>query len=156
MSSTDLSAWLEKRDAERLSARLEIKFKPVTRQEADGILMAGDFSDVFATSGLQEDEPDGAVPKDAFTENISINGLRLVGDLQLVGGKSLSQGAYLLVEIKVPETPIPVRALAMVIWSEADPQDPKLFHAGLFFVGINKHDVTKVARFMVLQRRAKQ
>jgi hypothetical protein len=153
--NSQIQAFLEKRDAERLSARLSIKFTQVDRKQADAVLNNGEFSDVFSTDNLKADLPADDF-QDAFTENISISGLKLTGDLRLVGGKAFEEGSFLLVEIEVPEAPMPVRTLATVIWSEPDKSTPPLFHAGLFFVGINKQDVMKVARFMILQRRAKQ
>jgi hypothetical protein len=155
-----IQAFLEKRDAERVSARLKIKFTPVEKSEATRILNQGDLSDVFAAAHVNQPEtgtPAEQAHKDAFTENISISGMKLSGDLRLVGGKALNEGTYLLVEIQVPDAPMPVHALATVIWSDADHSTtPVSFHAGLFFVAINKQDVMKVARFLVLQRKARQ
>jgi hypothetical protein len=153
--NAQVQAFLEKREAERISARLAIRFSQVDKEEADRILNSGDFSDVFAVSNLKVEE-DREGTKSAFTENISISGLQLTGDLRLVGGQALGAGAYLQVEIQIPGAPMPVRSLATVIWSEPDQENPSAFHAGLFFVGINKQDVMKVARFLILQRRAKQ
>ena len=153
--NSQIQAYLEKRDAERVSARLQIKFQQIDKKEADRILGNGDFTDVFSSANLDGEVTEDGL-KDAFTENISISGLKLTGDMRLVGGKALNEGAFLLLEIQVPDAPMPVRALANVIWSAADDSDPVVFHAGLFFVGINKQDVMKVARFLVLQRRAKQ
>jgi hypothetical protein len=148
-------AFLEKRDAERVSAKLQIKFQEIAKEEAERVLTTGDFTDIFVSSHLGgEVEEEGL--KDALTENVSISGLNLIGDIRLVGGKALGEGAFLVVEIQVPDAPIPVRTLAMVMWSEADHSDPVVFRAGLFFVGINRQDVMKMARFVVLQRRAKQ
>jgi hypothetical protein len=149
-----IQAFLEKRDAERVSARLRIKFQVLEKGQADEALARGDFEDVFSSTHLQQDAADDSL-KDAVTENISISGLKLVGDMRLVGGKALNEGAFLLVEITLPEAPIAVRAMATVIWSEADNSNPVIFNAGLFFVGINRQDVMKVARFLILQRRAK-
>lgn len=152
--NSQISAFLEKRDAERISARLKIRFDIIDREVAENFLAGGDFTDVFASKDLSgRVEEEGL--KDAFSENISISGLKLTGDMRLVGGKALNDGTYLLVEIEIPDAPIPVRTLAMVVWSDADNSDPVVFHAGLFFVGINKQDVMKVARFLVLQRKAK-
>ena len=153
-----IQAFLEKRDAERISARLSIKFTQVDKAEAARILNTGGYSEVFSTAHLNEagtGTPAEQAHQDAFTENISISGLKLTGDLRLVGGKALNEGAYLLVEIQVPDAPMPVHTLATVVWSDADNSDPVVFHAGLFFVGINKQDVMKVARFLVLQRKAR-
>lgn len=150
-----IQAFLEKRDAERISARLQIKFREISRIEADRVLGNGDYTDIFGSGNLNAAVEDDDL-QDAFTENISISGLKLTGDLRLVGGKAFNEGAFLLVEVQIPEAPMPVRTLAHVIWSAADDSDPVLFHAGLFFAGINKQDVMKVARFLVLQRRAKQ
>jgi hypothetical protein len=155
--NAQVQAFLEKREAERISARLAIRFTVLDKQEADRILNNGDFSDVFSADnlGVETDKEKEGV-KGAFTENISISGLQLTGDLRLVGGQSVAPGAYLQVEIQIPDAPMPVRTLATVIWSEGDKENPSTFHAGLFFVGINKVDVMKVARFLILQRRAKQ
>jgi len=158
MSENEMQANLEKRDDERIEATVKVKFHEIARDAADQALVSGDFTEVFASEGLSketaENQPEGAPEGAAFTENISISGLRLVGDLQLIGGKALAEGAYLTVEIQLPDAPIPVRTLATVIWSEVLQGEPK-FKAGLFFVGINRHDVAKVARFLILQKRAK-
>jgi hypothetical protein len=151
----DIKAWLEKRDSERVAAKLDISFKLIGREEAEAQMEGGGFGDVFSAEDLKSESPSDD-PHDAFTENISISGLKLTGDMRLVGGKPLKEGDYLFVELKVPEAPMPVRTLATVIWCEADKSKPPLFHAGLFFVAINRQDVAKVARFLVLQRRAKQ
>jgi hypothetical protein len=145
-----IQAFLEKRDAERVSARLSIKFHAIERKEADRILSTGDFADAFAA----ELGPEGDAVADAFTENISVSGIKFSGDMRLIGGKLIPEGSHLLVEVSIPDAPIPVRALATVVWSEADENNPQSFHAGLLFMGINKQDIMKVARFLVLQRRA--
>lgn len=150
----EIQAFLEKRDSERVLARLKIRFRVIERKEADKYLAAGDYTEIFSSSNL-DGEVDGEGLADAITENISISGLKLVGDLRLHGSKELKEGNYLLVGVELPEVPIPVHALATVIWSEPHAEDKALYTAGLFFVAINKADVMRVARFLVLQRRAK-
>ena len=145
------SAWLEKRDDERKTVRLEIKFKLVEKDEANRILESDDFSHALTRAESSSKDPHGA-----HTQNLSISGLKLVGDISLVGGKALQLGDQLLVEIQVPDAPIPVHTLATVVWADSDDSDPVKFYAGLQFMGINRQDVAKVARFLVLQRRAQQ
>lgn len=149
-SELELSAWLEKRDDERRTVRLEIKFKLIEKEEVDRVMASDDFS-----QGQLRAES-GANPHAAHTQNLSISGLKLIGDISLVGGKALNVGDHVMVEIQVPDAPIPVHTLAIVAWSDADDSDPVKFYAGLQFMGINRQDVAKVARFLVLQRRAKQ
>jgi hypothetical protein len=145
------SAWLEKRDDERKTVRLEIKFKRVGENEAATLLASEDFGQALTRHDSHAKEP-----HDAHTQNLSISGLKLVGDINLVGGKALNVGDHVIVEIQVPDAPIPVHSLAVVVWSDSDDSDPVKFYAGLQFMGINRQDVAKVARFLVLQRRAKQ
>src|SRR5580658_6904157 len=92
----EIQAFLEKRDSERVLARLKIRFRVIERQEADKYLAAGDYTEIFSSSNLGE-EVDGEGLADAITENISISGLKLVGDLRLHGAKELKEGNYLLV-----------------------------------------------------------
>jgi hypothetical protein len=151
----EFQGFLEKRDAERVAASLTVKYKLIEKAVADTLLAQDTYGDVFAADLAKDAKQTGDEVKDAFTENISVSGIRLVGDLRLVGGKALNEGDFVELEISLPDAPRPVRALALVVWSDADNQDPVRFHAGLFFSGINKQDVSKVARFLILQKRAK-
>lgn len=147
----DDSAFLEKREDERKTVHLEIKFRLIEKAEAERILGSDDFNQALAHHESTFKDPHGA-----HTQNLSISGLKLMGDISLVGGKALKVGDRLIVEIQVPDAPIPVHTLATVVWADCDNSDPIKFYAGLHFDGINRQDVAKVARFLVLQRRAKQ
>ncbi len=144
---------IEKRVDERVETRLQVGFEALTREAADAMLTSGVFSEVFSVEDLQSPlSPDAS--KHAWTENISISGLKLVGDLRLVTGEPLGEGGHLLVELIVPAAPIPVRALAVIVWIAPRRDDPNSREAGLFFQGIHKQDMEKVKRFMLLQKKA--
>src|SRR5437016_2482612 len=110
MSEELNQASLEKRDAERVEARLKVRFKVIAVEKADELMASGGYSDVFSATDLQEVEVK-AESQDAFTENVSVSGLRLTGDMRLVGGKALKEGSYLALEFEIADVPVPVKAV---------------------------------------------
>lgn len=146
---------LERRVAERVDCRLAVTWKRLGKVEADQAQTSGDFSEIFSVSDLSGSTDQAGLESKAYTENLSVSGVKLVGDLRLDNGEALKEGWDLLVEIKVPDTPMPVRALAVVVWIEPSPEPPGALQAGLFFQGIHKQDVERVTRYQVLQKRAR-
>lgn len=144
---------MERRVDERVETKLQVRYEALTREASDALLTSGAFSEVFSVEHLQAPLPTDE-SKHAWTENISVSGLKLVGDLRLVTGEPLGEGGHLLVELLIPGAPIPVRALAVIVWVTASHQDPPTREAGLFFQGIHKQDLEKVKRFMLLQKKA--
>jgi hypothetical protein len=145
---------LEKRQDERVVAKLNVRFTRLSEEELRKDLEGGAYRDVFSSANLGDD--DGSAADDtskAFTANVSVSGLKLIGDLRLTGGEPLTEGMALRVGIEFAEASQVVTAIARVIWSTPADQAGK-FTAGLFFEGINKADVDKMARFVILQKRA--
>lgn len=146
---------LERRVAERVDCRLAVTWKRLSKAEADQAQTSGDFSEIFSVSDLGGSTDQAGLESKAYTENLSVSGVKLVGDLRLDNGDALKEGWDLLVEINVPDAPMPVRALALVVWIEPSPEPPGALQAGLFFQGIHKQDVERVTRYQVLQKRAR-
>jgi hypothetical protein len=146
---------LERRVAERVECRLAVSWKRLSKAEADQAQVGGDYSELFSVSDLGGAVDQAGLESKAYTENLSVTGVKLVGDLRLDNGEALQEGWDLLVELQVPDAPMPVRALAVVVWIGPSPEPPGALKAGLFFQGIHKQDVEKVTRFMVLQKRAR-
>ena len=152
MSDEAEKSYIEKRQDERVVAKLEITFQRLTEDEARADMQSGKYRDVFAGGNLNEGDVAEEDSMKAFTENISISGLKLIGDLQLVGGEPLTEGMALRVAIQVPEAPQTIAAIARVVWTA--PAGEGRHTAGLFFEAINKSDVDKVSRFLVLHKKA--
>lgn len=146
---------LERRVAERVDCRLAVSWTRLDKAQADEAMTGGEYTEIFSISDLGGDTDEASLERRAYTENLSITGVKLVGDLRLDNGDQLQEGWELLVNLEVPEAPRSVRALAVVVWIAPQPEPPGSLQAGLFFKGINKLDVEKVTRYMALQRRAK-
>ena len=156
MSDEQGKGGLERRVFERVDCQLGVSWRHLNKTESDLLLQSGSFTDVFMLTDLQGPATSTTLESKAYTENLSVSGVKLVGDLRLTTtGESMQDGWELLVELQVPEAPIPVRALAVVVWTgpSMDKEDHRA--AGLFFKAIHKQDVERVTRFMALQKRAR-
>jgi hypothetical protein len=146
---------LERRVYERVDCQLGVSWRHLDKTEADLLLQSGSFTDVFMLTDLQSSTSGAALEAKAYTENLSVSGVKLVGDLRLTtSGEAMQDGWELLVELQVPGAPIPVRALAVVVWSSPSLDSEGHRSAGLFFKAIHKQDVERVTRYIVLQKRA--
>lgn len=146
---------LERRVSERVDCRLGVRWRHLEKDEADALLASGAFTDVFVLTDLQTPMNATSLESKAYTENLSISGVKLVGDLRLATGEPLEEGWELLVELEVPGAPIPVRALAVVVWTSPSMTEDKRLSAGLFFKAIHKQDVERVTRYLLMLKRAK-
>jgi hypothetical protein len=153
MSDEQGKGGLERRVSERVDCALGVSWKHLPKAEADRLLQSGAFTDIFMLTDLQDTSSSVMLESKAYTENLSISGVKLVGDLRLSTGEALQDGWELLVELQVPGAPIPVRALAIVVWIAPAQADGRM-SAGLFFKAIHKQDVERVTRYLVLQKRA--
>lgn len=156
MSDEQGKGGLERRAGERVDCRLGVAWRHLPKAEADRLLESGAFTDIFMLTDLQDAGSAAAVESKAYTENLSVSGVKLVGDLRLSTGEPLQEGWELLVEIQVPDAPMAVRALAIVVWASPALQPGAPMAAGLFFKAIHKQDVERVTRYLVLQKRARQ
>ena len=123
---------LERRVSERVDCQLGVGWKHIEKGEADRLLQSGAFTDVFLLTDLQGPSSADALESKAYTENLSVSGVKLVGDLRLSTGEPLGEGWELLIELEVPGAPIPVRALAIVVWASPSLIDGAPQSAGLF------------------------
>lgn len=155
MTSEQGKGGLERRVADRVDCQLGVSWRHLGKPEADQLLSSGAFTDVFMLTDLQEMVSSDTLESKAYTENLSVSGVKLVGDLRLSTGEPLQESWELMVELEVPGAPIPVRALAVVVWVSPSLDGGKTVAAGLFFKAIHKQDVERVTRYMVMQRRAK-
>lgn len=155
MSNEQGKGGLERRESERVDCQLGVNWKHLEKAEADELLSSGAFTDVFMLTDLQAPTSNAALESKAYTENLSISGVKLVGDLRLATGEPLKEGWELLVELEVPGAPIPVRALAVVVWTSPSMAGAAAMSAGLFFKAIHKQDVERVTRYMLMVKRAK-
>jgi hypothetical protein len=149
------SGGLERRVAERVDCQLGVGWQHLTKEESDSLLLSGAFTDVFMLTDLQGAQSDKELESKAYTENLSISGVKLIGDLRLSTGETLQDGWELQVEIEVPGAPMPVRALAVVVWTSPSLEGGGKLAAGLFFKAIHKKDVEQVTRYLILEKRAR-
>src|ERR1700677_4743368 len=154
MSEEHGSTGLEKRNAERVDLEVQIRWRHLKTAEADGLLHKGSYSGLNVLSDPEAPLTEEALERQAYTENLSTMGLKLVGDLRLHDGSALRKGWELLVEIVSNDKAQPIRALAEVMWiSPPEHASPK--EAGLFFKAINKEDVERVVRLQEAAKRTK-
>jgi len=146
---------LERRVAERVDCQLGVGWQHLSKEESDKLLHSGAFTDVFMLTDLQGGSSEKALESKTYTENLSVSGVKLVGDLRLSTGEALQDGWELQVEIEVPGAPMPVRALAIVVWTSPAPEAGAKRAAGLFFKAIHKKDVEQVTRYLILEKRAR-
>jgi hypothetical protein len=154
MSQEQGKGGLERRVAERVDCQLGVSWKHLSKEESDKLLFSGAFTDVFMLTDLQGATSEAALEAKAYTENLSVSGVKLVGDLRLSTGEALSDGWELEVLLEVPGAPIPVRALAVVVWTSPELEGGKRA-AGLFFKAIHKQDVERVTRYILMEKRSK-
>jgi hypothetical protein len=152
MSGEEGKGGLERRVAERIDVKLGVTWAHLAKDESDKMMVSGDYTDVFSIHDLHETVDEAAMERKAYTENLSVSGVRLVGDLRLSTGEVMQEGWELLVSLDIPNSPMPVRALALVVW--VAPGENGLMSTGLFFKGINKSDVEKVTKLLILHKRA--
>jgi hypothetical protein len=146
---------LERRIAERVDCQLGVDWTHLSKEESNRMMESGAFTDIFMLTDLQNEPTSASLESKAYTENLSVSGVKLVGDLRLSSGEALQEGWELLVSLEVPGAPIPVRALAIVVWASPSLGEDKKMAAGLFFKAIHKQDVERVTRYLLMVKRAK-
>ncbi|HTA17109.1 MAG TPA: hypothetical protein VK786_05130 [bacterium] len=154
MSEEHGSTGLEKRNAERVDLEVQIRWRHLKTAEADGLLHKGDYSGLNALVDPEAPPTEEVLERQAYTENLSTMGLKLVGDLRMHDGSALRKGWELLVEIVPDGKAEPIRALAEVVWI-TPPEHPEPREAGLFFKAINKEDVARVVQLQEAAKRSR-
>ncbi len=133
------AGYIEKRQFERVSARIPVRYMAVADAEAERLTASNSYVDLT--------QPQTAAGKtknvmQLVTENISVGGMMLVGD------QAFQEGQSVAVEMRVPPSPDPIRALAVVIRNF--PEQGGKFTAGVKFMAINKADVARLERYVHL------
>jgi PilZ domain len=152
MSEEKGESGMERRIAERVELEVEVRWTRLEQKQADALLTKGGYSEIFAFSDLKDVATEEVLERQAYTQNLSVTGIKLVGDLRLKDGAALKEGWELLVDIVVPDVK-PIRALAVVVWVSPPNADPR--QAGLFFKAINKDDIARVAHLQAQVQRSK-
>jgi hypothetical protein len=142
---------MERRVAERVDLKVEVRWRRIGGRKASALVEGGAYSEIFAPLAPELPATADELERQAYTENLSTAGLKLVGDLRLQDGSALQEGWDLLVEITAPFQKEPIRAIAGVVWITPEPAPRQ---AGLFFKAINKEDVEKVLRLQAEAKKA--
>lgn len=137
----DDAAFRDQRKTERVSTKLEVRFRPLS--EADAELLLGIEAALPELSAAAQ-----AVPASlGHTENLSQGGMSLTGDLRGLGPGGLGKGRKLWVEFSVNEGH-QVRAMAVVAWSIEGRGEHSKFTAGLMFLGIGQDDLDRIGHYV--------
>src|SRR5580700_4471253 len=112
---------LEKRRFERFKAELQVRYRVLHPDERHKILKEGQFSAPDAVSVMES-----AVREllQVFSQDVSLGGF------SLATAQPLPKNLELLVQLTLPQVPVPVSALAEVRWSRPMPGG-KNFQSGL-------------------------
>jgi hypothetical protein len=135
----DDAAFRDQRKTERVSAKLEVYFRPLSEADAEGLVGIEVLSELPASAAA-------LTPSHGHTENLSQGGMSLTGELKgLAGG--LGKGRKLWLEFSVGADHI-VRAMAVVAWSIEGRGEHSKFTAGLMFLGISPDDLDRVGAWV--------
>lgn len=132
---------LNKRKHERFRATLQVRYRQVDKNEKNVLVKSGGFA-----------EPGAFMAKAAETQelNMVISEDISAGGLKINTAVALPQDSELWVNLKLPEIPIPVNALAIVAWTR---QVSHAWSSGLRFLSINVQDMQKVEKYVALNAR---
>lgn len=156
MSKQEGSGGMERRIAERVDVSVQVHWSRMSTARSDALRHHGSsYSGVAAVADASDVATEESLERQAYTENLSTMGLKLVGDLRLSDGSALKPGWQLLVVITVPGEKDPIRTIAEVMWV-TPPEGPPPRQAGLLFEAINKKDVERVVRIQAAAKRDKE
>ena len=140
----DQNAYIEKRQFERMATRIRVNFQIISDTEVDRLVTTKAYQDISLGDSRDMKIKDIMT---VVTENISMGGMMIVGDEPFKAGISMN------VELTLPQTPVPLKCLAVVVRGSDAAVNGK-YSAGLRFLAINKDDVAKIQRYIILQKRA--
>jgi hypothetical protein len=151
----------DQRRSERVRADLAVSFRELDDAEAEQLsqhLPLGEpgeapFPAPYAPSGVALPAAASGGPQ-GRSENLSLGGLSLTGDLQILGEKRLVKGRRMLVEFHLPgdSSDEPVRALAVVAWCLEGNGPHGKFTAGIMFLGIQPGDLLRIQSYVESQK----
>lgn len=130
---------LNQRVHERFKASLQVRYRSVGQDEKKNLLKNGSYSTpgAFLARAAETQELHYVV-----SEDLSKGGLRVSTP------QPLPARSELWVNLKLPSVPVPVNALAEVVWTRtAGPS----WASGLRFFSINDNDIESVEKFLALQ-----
>lgn len=146
---------MERRVAERVELEMQVHWRRLSASRASALNLNGEYSGMVSESDKDEEfYTEEFLERQAYTENLSTTGLKLVGDLRLQDGSALRKGWKLQVDIVAPGEAEPIRSIAEVVWV-TPPSGPPPRQAGLLFESINKQDVERLVRLQSEAKRAK-
>lgn len=144
MSGSQGDSDLERRIAERVELSVKVHWTRLTQDKVEALLRDGLYSELSSFTDFSASTSQEALERQAYTQNVSVTGMRLLGDLRLSDGSALEEGWELLVDIQMTGGVKPVRTLATVVWISPPDSIPR--QAGLFFIAVNKEDIERVVR----------
>jgi c-di-GMP-binding flagellar brake protein YcgR len=119
----DESGWIEKRHHERVEIRLKTSFK---------VLAPADLAEAGMLKGV--------------TRDVSLGGVLIEGDLQLVGGRCLEPGTRVALEVWAPGMVESVSALALVAWNRV--ATPEGYTMGLQFESMEPENLARLRKIL--------
>lgn len=140
----DQNAYIEKRQFERVASRIKVSYQVIPDSEVDKLVTTRAYQDISLGDSRDVKVKDVMT---VVTENISVGGLMIVGDQPFKAGISMN------IELTLPQAPVPLKCLAVVVRGSDAAVNGK-YSAGLRFLAINKDDIAKIQRYIVLQKRA--
>lgn len=140
----DSSGHIEKRAFERVDLRIAVNYKVIQEAEMERLISTKAYQDISLGQAQNQKIKDVMT---VVTENISVGGLMIVGNEPFTIGSSIQM------EMQLPQTPLPLKCLAVIVRSSESPVNGK-YSAGVRFLGINKDDTAKIQRYIVLLKRA--
>ena len=134
--------FLDKRRFERFKAGLQVRFRVIGAGEKQTLLGSSGYTAPGAFMAKAAELKD---LKQVLSEDISLGGLRLATPL------ALPLGVDLWINLGLPEIPIPMNAIATVMWSRPHPSGG--YQNGLQFTAINQADLATVESFVAHQKK---
>lgn len=138
------NAHIEKREFERIATRIKVSYQIIADSEVERLMVGNSYQDISLGDTRDMKVKDVMT---VVTENISVGGLMIVGEQPFKVGTSMN------LSLQLPQTPLPLKCLAVVVRGSEAPKGG-LYSAGVRFLAINKDDVAKIQRYIVLQKRA--
>src|SRR5260221_3428419 len=122
------NAYIEKRQFERVASRIQVRYKLIPDAEADKLAASSAYRDISLPASKDQKVKDVMT---VVTENISVGGLMIIGDQPFKAGASMN------LELVLPQTPHPLKALAVVVRGSEAPSQTALgprYTAGVRFL----------------------
>ncbi len=140
---------LEQRKHERIVATMQIKYYIVEKEYAEKLARESAYKDTRVEH--LRDLPMPRTMLSGVTENISVGGLALVTE------QPIALGTCVVVDLTIPNLPLPLRALAEVVRSESDSgqvvdKTIRSYRSGLKIVAINKDDMKRIENYIIEQK----